>query len=322
MLPLPDYVDENRLVQMLERRVTESSKKRSFDPHSLRSLLRTYLRDNARRLSLIRDQLSRWPEQPFAELTRLRDSEQNRTVLVVGNGPSQSTVSAEDLAAFKARGGHIVVVNAFFNSDALIEVGPTAVVWSDGLTISRLLGDGVGLRRFRASLGSNAPSIFVPHRLRAEVGRLGVDCPVVPFCDTEIRFRWLRESRSTRPDRPRSYVSMTLLKALAIAQWIGYGNILVLGMDNTYPRDLYCSANNQILLRERHAFEADYVNDLTQEFRSVGDFLYEISLLMLDLAKFTDDRVVNLDPYSLTDAFEKVDSVERAGEILRGEVLP
>lgn len=315
----PGYAEENQIIQLLERRVITSSRKKSFDPHSLRGLLRVYLRDNARSLSLLHSALFSWRRNPFAGLTRLRNSQPNRTVLVVGNGPSQSTMSSEDLAAFRARGGHIFVVNTFYNSDALVEVGPTAVVWSDGLTIPRLLSDDTGLERFKRSLGSSAPLIFVPHRSVAEVGHLGVDCSVVPFCDMEIRYRGLKESRSTRPDRPRSYVSMTLFKALAIAQWIGYKNILVVGMDNTYPRDLYCSASNHVLLRERHAFESDYMNDLSQQFRSVGDFLYEISLLMLDLSKFADDRVLNLDPYSLTDTFKKAQSVEHAGQLLRGE---
>lgn len=322
VLQFPDYVEENKTVQMLERRIITSSKKKVFDPHSLKGLLRVYVRDNARSLSLLSSQILGWREKPFAELTGLRDSQPDGTALVVGNGPSQSTLSFEDLAAFKARGGHIFVVNNFFNSDALVEVGPTAVVWSDGLTIPRLLSDEAGLSRFRRSLESGSSYLFVPPEVQADVKRLGVDCSVVTFCDIEIRHRGLKESQSTRPDRPRSYVSMTLFKALAIAQWMGYRQILLVGMDNTYPRDIYSSASNEVLLRERHAFEGDYVNDLSQQFRSVGDFLFEISLVMLDLVKFADDRVVNLDRYSLTDTFRKVPSIESAGQLLRGVVLP
>ncbi len=306
---------------MLERRIVESRKAKAFDPHSLRNLLRNYLTDNVKLLSKLCGPLGTSRQHRFSELTRLRGSEPERTALVVGNGPSQSALKQEDLTVFKDRGGHIFVVNSYFNSDVLVRVKPTAVVWSDGLTIPRLLSDEVGLSRFKTSLEGNSPTIFVPHKFVNEVARLGVDCSVVPFCDTEIRYRGIKESRSTRPDRPRSYVSMTLFKALAISQWIGYERIFVIGMDNTYPRDLYSSASNQILLRERHAFEVDYVNDLSQQFRSVGDFLYEISLLMLDLTKFTDDRVVNLDPYSLTDTFEKVHNVENAGQLLRGGTL-
>jgi hypothetical protein len=320
---LPNYFAENELVQQLETRPVKSKRQRSYSPNSLRSLLKRYARDNLKLLAAHRI----WSKDIngrvlYQRLRDLQNSEGSRRVLVIGNGPSQELLCLEDLIEFKQTGGHILAVNNYFNSEALVRCGPSAVVWSDPASIPALLANEAALARFRASI-QNSPEVrfFVPSRLADMAAKLcetQISGEVILFCDSEARIRGLKESQSIRPDRPRSYVSMTLFKALAIALWLGYRDILLVGMDNTYPRDIYCSPDNTILLRERHAFETDYVHDISSEFATVSDFLYEIALLMSDTRKFQDPRVRNLDPYSLTDAYPKARDREHSRAILRG----
>ena len=101
---------------------------------------------------------------------------------------------------------------------------------------------------------------------------------------------------------------MTLYKALAMANWFGYQKIFVIGMDNTYPRDLYCDSQNKILMLENHTGEVDSVDDRSYMYDCVGDALAHLALLFFDAYKFSNAKTRNLDPYSLTDAFKKVES--------------
>jgi len=324
---LPNYFAENELVQQLETRHVKSNRQRSYSPYSLRSLLKRYARDNLKLLASQRIWGKAMDDRVvYQPLRDLQNSEGSRRVLVIGNGPSQELLCLEDLIEFKRTGGHVLAINNYFNSEALVQCGPSAVVWSDPGSIPALLANEDALARFRASV-QNSPEVrfFVPSYMTdmaSKFREIQISGEVIPFCDSELRIRGLKESQSIRPDRPRSYVSMTLFKALAIALWLGYRDILLVGMDNTYPRDLYCSPDNRILLRERHAFEADYVHDVSSQFATVADFLYDIALQMSDIRKFQDPRVVNLDPFSLTDAYPKAQNKEHARLILRGtEVL-
>jgi hypothetical protein len=111
---------------------------------------------------------------------------------------------------------------------------------------------------------------------------------------------------------------MTLYKALSVAIWLGYDRIYVLGMDNTYPRNVYCDRDNRVLNLEIHAGREDYAADWSRLYRGVGDLIYELAYLFYDARKFAAaGRVVNLDPYSLTDAFPKV-SIEELKVMPRG----
>ena len=75
---------------------------------------------------------------------------------------------------------------------------------------------------------------------------------ITGITDEEIRI-----FGNTSPVFPRGYVSMTLFKALALALFIDYDSIFVLGMDNTYPRNLYCDTHNRVMRLEHHA-KGDY----------------------------------------------------------------
>jgi hypothetical protein len=102
---------------------------------------------------------------------------------------------------------------------------------------------------------------------------------------------------------------MTLLKGLSMACWLGYDRIFILGMDNTYPRNLYCDSNNRILNHEIHAGAADWVQDMTNRYNSIADAITEIAEIFYDTRKFSRPSIINLDPYSLTDAFRKAQDI-------------
>jgi hypothetical protein len=79
-------------------------------------------------------------------------------------------------------------------------------------------------------------------------------------------------------------------------------------MDNTYPRNIYNDPDNHVCLVEQHAMIDDYLVDFSKEREGVAEVLEDIMQNFIDLRLFSKrhkDRIVNLDKYSLTDAFKK-----------------
>lgn len=103
---------------------------------------------------------------------------------------------------------------------------------------------------------------------------------------------------------------MTLYKALALTIFCGYDDIYLLGMDNTYPRDLYNTIDNRPFNLERHAngsyYSSMYVNNVASELFTLAHLFNDLALF----AKHSKGRITNLDPYSLVDAFPKASTVE------------
>jgi len=103
---------------------------------------------------------------------------------------------------------------------------------------------------------------------------------------------------------------MTLYKALAWGVYLGYSKIGLIGMDNTYPRNLYCDENNNVLNLETHAGKDDFVVDQSSLYPTMASALQELFLIFRDLERFPQRNIVNLDRYSLTDRFKKVEPQE------------
>lgn len=110
------------------------------------------------------------------------------------------------------------------------------------------------------------------------------------------------------PLLPRGYASLTAYKALAVANYLSYKRISILGIDNTMYHGLHVSPTNQILLKDHHFYKSDNDVDLSSFFpHGVADFFYDLSLCFMDLkSSFSKlNHVVNLDENSLVDAFTK-----------------
>jgi hypothetical protein len=236
-------------------------------------------------------------------LLRLRNTAREKAALVLGNGPSLGALSAERLAEFIAKGGDVFAVNLWNENETLSKVAPTYLTISDPSTLQPNTTDETMIRLKQYLIDNSATKILCPIRRHKSICEsFGTD-RVIAFCDSDLRYWW----SNVNPLLPRGYISMTLYKALAVASWLGYRKIFVLGMDNTYPRNIYCDRNNRVLNLEVHAGREDYTADMGDLYGSVGDMLHELAYLFYDARKFArSDRIVNLDPYSLTDAFPKV----------------
>jgi hypothetical protein len=259
-----------------------------------------------------------WRE--ISKLTSIKGSKVDRRAIIIGNGPSQDLIDHAALRKFKQNGNDIHVINYWNTNTRLSSISPSYFITSDPNTLceskyeepnSDISKSNANLRKYL--LEDSNITIMAPIWQVKYLKSIFGASRVMGFIDTEMRTL----SSNIDPRFPRGYLSMTLFKALAIAIHMGYREIYLIGMDNTYPRDIYCDSNNHIYRRERHAGGNDYMVDVTTLNPSMAVQMQDIFNLFSDLNRcFSNLNVLNLDPYSLTDVFPKVKSYDDIDSLL------
>lgn len=295
---------ENQYVNSLKRRIIKGRSSTRYPKLRLRAV--RYLGRTTTSLMTYIGEVIRYRDA-FATLAKLRNYRAGGKALVVGNGPSQGYMKAGFLEAFKRTGGEVFVVNFWNQNRNLSMFIPDYLVISDPATLS-FSEDVADLHDQNTSLlqylQCNASiKVICPFTRCKSIGGMIGEGRVIGFTDTELR----GITGNISPKYPRGYVTMTLYKALAMALYFGYKAVYVIGLDNTYPRNIYCDEQNRILNLEKHSGVADTVSDQSNVYSGVGPLLKELSVLFLDAKRFARRGIVrNLDRYSLTDAFPKV----------------
>lgn len=308
------YISENERVLRLERILSSAAKFPEFYPYSVGRLLGKRARALLGAWSYLHEICHGY--RYLRPIIKLRGTGTDRRAIVIGNGPSQGYLRSEDLIEFQNRGGAIYVLNFWNKNKSLANVIPNYLMISDPDTLNA--NASADLRESNQELShylnqNSTIKIICPLlRCRELASKFGAD-RVVGVVDSEMR-GW---HAGTSPLFPRAYLSMTLYKVLAVAVWAGYSDIFVIGMDNTYPRNLYSDMHNRLLRLETHAGIDDFLIDLTEACGSVANIIFGIGEIFYDLRVFSRSKnIINLDPYSLTDAFPKVADRDSAKYIL------
>jgi hypothetical protein len=249
------------------------------------------------------------------KLSALKSIKRGKRALVLGNGPSLGYLNEERFRKFQESGGEVFSVNNW-SSTHLSSVTPDYLVISDGASlvdpdssIGELLSDDVKEKQalLKAFLNEHKQvKIACPLVRVKELAKQFGKERIMGFVDHEMR----AISSNIDPRFPRGYVSLTLFKALAIAIYMGYEEICLLGMDNTFPRDTFCDSNNTIYRLERHAGGKDSIFDQSAYYPSMDVWAQDLLDLFADLHRcFNGHQIINLDPFSLTDVFRKIDDL-------------
>jgi hypothetical protein len=240
------------------------------------------------------------------DLLPLRDQHRGESCLVFGNGPSLSILDPAKVKAISEGGMDVFCVNHFVESDKFDLPHGVSLVLSDPKTlegdwVSRYAESKVPVRR-----------VFIPHRIYkpglVQAAKGGFE--VFPFNDNAVS--WIF-SRNIDPTRPRSYLSMTLYKALAIAVFLGYSKIFLCGLDNSYVKTFFVDSENRLYRMDEHFDSEIYQLDGQRDYHlsdrygpgGVAAMLMDYALQFSQLHRFPQDRIVNLDPDSLIDVFSK-----------------
>ena len=293
------YIEQNKHRASLPKFKLEEGQPRFFPGRSAFGLLKFKLRSVRTIASGILKNTFRYSR--LSRLAKLKGTGTGKSVLVLGNGPSQGFLDPKKLSSFIEQGDHLFTVNFYNNNLSLSPICPNYHVISDPIALSpyapnRFTQSIMALREY---LQKNAEiTICVPMDFD-----LGDEFANRAIYFNDIEACWW--SKNINPLFPRGYLSMTLYKALAIACFVGYDNIYVLGMDNTYPHDIFVDRQNNVCNVERHGGGPDHVTDQSPLYQGTEDVLWDLCFIFFDLQLFKDNSIVNLDPYSLTNVFPK-----------------
>ena len=130
---------------------------------------------------------------------------------------------------------------------------------------------------------------------------------IFPFVSTPISSKMFRH-----PLIGVDFVDMSTFHGLNILQFAGFSEILLIGIDNTYPHCVYSDQDNRALLLEEHAFSAPFMKDFSQHW-SVADLIADALEIYDSFNRFDSHNVLNCDPLSLLDTFKKSDKFNLIG---------
>lgn len=242
----------------------------------------------------------------LTELKRVKifhNSEKGKNAFVFANGPSLLKLDFDKIKYYqKELGFRVIGVNSFILNGKII---PDYYVLSDpaffgnyyNITEEKIKEINMVLKL----LEKYKVTLFVPLEFK---NKIRICTEIYYFNDYELR--WFNKN-VIDITKPRSYLSMTAYKALAIACYMGFEKIYIAGFDNNWFKTLTVDEENRIYYFNEHGIRQSdsgkhYVRD--DEGSNLGEVLFSHSYLFTDLHKFPKN-IINLDKSSLVDAFSK-----------------
>jgi hypothetical protein len=244
----------------------------------------------------------------------LRNTYKHTSAFVFANGPSLKKLDFFKVKKYQEEGFKIFCVNSFIGDGTGLIFIPDYYVLSDPAffgfydELYENLGKEADKRIKEIKNNINALKNYKDIKLFVPIqfyGRLELNNEIFYFND--IEYRWFNKN-VTNIIYPRSYISMTAYKALAIACFMGFKKIYICGFDNDYFKSITVDIENNLYYANMHFKEQgdDKVRKvLHNEASNIAELLRGFASLFEDLYKFPKDRIINLDNESLVDAFSK-----------------
>jgi hypothetical protein len=237
-------------------------------------------------------------------LRQLKGSKTGQIALVLGNGPSLNRINLEDILKHSP---DVFVLNDYYMKDLAKVLKPSFYCLSDPDSFYQPERN---VRHSNSSavayMEENNCTLLISHLYRKV--DLGTKCKSLYFNDRELSIF----NRNINPLRIRGYSSLTILKSLSIAVFLGYSQIYILGVDNTEHRALIGDKNNDIWLRTDKLYEDNASNPLNYPLHLTSGLAGKFSQYATwfnDFSKFPCDRIINLDLESIIEYFPKSDVI-------------
>ena len=235
----------------------------------------------------------------------VKNSKFGKVALVLGSGPSLNSLNVDVLNDYI---DDIFVINSFNQLDVAERVRPSFYGLSDPAHFGALSeSQNMELAEILDYIESADATLILPHT--AYRAQIFAGSSRIFFDDRERIFL----NHNLGPLRPRSYGSTTIYKMLALATFMGYEEIFILGFDNTNflnyrgrPDNLLQDLGGATASR-RNGLKSTFIGEYEREFTSgMAGRMQSYAHLFGDLHKFKKFNIKNLDQFSLTDAFPKV----------------
>lgn len=278
----------------------------SYRGESLTRLLRVKLRHLAKFIAeYFQNPFQRW--QRLGAIRQLRNSKIGSQALVLGLGPSLLKLNPYSVRSMQL-GNHIEVfaVNAFALSETARHLTPDHYVLTDPAYF------GSNQEHYKASSRASPEDVWQYLREHEEVNIFIPHNKRVPDYIDSTRVLHINALglpgliSNLAPTRPRGYLAITAYSALAIAGWMKFDRILMIGIDNSQYRSMALSTNRRVAVGASHAYTSNDVqlNELKifQE-GGVAAYFEDVARLYGNLRLFRDLNIENLDQESLVDCF-------------------
>lgn len=238
------------------------------------------------------------------ELNMLKNSKIGRSALVLASGPSADGLNHDFLERFV---DDVLVINGFNKLKIAEKIKPVFYGLSDPAHLKDLSGKQESERQELLSYVEKVgATLFLPHHAYKNQAFNEFQC--LFFDDRELTFF----NNSINPTKPRGYGSTTIYKMLALACFLNYDKIYILGIDNTNFYNYRGTPDNRIVdigLNTAESIDesrSTFISDYERAFTSgIAGRMQSYSHLFGDLGKFPRDKIINLDPNSLIDIFPK-----------------
>ncbi len=306
-----EYIQENREAFSLKKIVTEHyGKPLSNETATLTGIVHNIIKD------LVKGPLSYLKQlyygyKHISLLNTIKGSKKNKFAIVIGNGPSQDFITQDTLQKFQNLDNDVFAINFWHKNKRFDKIIPNYLVFSDAATLSSnavssqrndlITKENENLKKYL--LLNSEIKIMSPIARVKQLSDILGGRQIYGFIDNQMS----SVSSNIDPRFPRGYCSLTLYKALALAIFMGYKKIYLIGMDNTYPRDIFCDSNNRVYNLDRHAGSPNALLDMTKISPTMDVNLLFLFRIFYDLRRcFGGSQVLNLDCFSLTDVFPKI----------------
>jgi len=241
----------------------------------------------------------------FNQTKKYKNTFKDFNVFVFGGGSSLNKIDLRKIKRYqKEKNYKVFCVSSYIISDAAGIVMPDFYLLSDPAFFGET--SKVSKERLKEieetikKINDNNIICFVPLQFK---NRNKIN-NVVYFNDFE--YRWSKNV--TDITKPRSYLSLTAYKAIAVACYLGFEKIYICGIDCDYFKYIEVNEKNEIYYLNPHFFNQSdsCLLKVTKDWaNNLGELLYKLSFLFLDFYKFPKDKIINLDKTGLIDAFTK-----------------
>jgi len=234
-------------------------------------------------------------------LRDIRNSKSGKIALVLGNGPSLDTLNVDSI---RDHVDDIFVCNDFYSLQIAKSIKADYYCFSDPFYF-------VNSKKFHENrelvdyLEKSSCLLYISHFYRSQIEKLSF--PFLLFNDRE----WFFFNKNISPTKSRAYSSVTIYKGLALACYMGYSKIYILGIDNTEFDSYRSNSINEIFMggENNYANRTDDAQILgRQVLKFPGDLagrFHSLANLFHDLRLFSRFPIINLDPNSLITVFPK-----------------
>lgn len=236
----------------------------------------------------------------LSALRNMKGTKKGMKALVLGNGPSLGKINIDNI---RQTNPDIFVVNSFNQMDLASKIKPDYYCLSDPDSIIE-------------------PERPVPHDTNSTIEYITKnECTLItshfyrkiqlPQSMNRIYFNdkeFTLFGMNLNPCFPRGYSSITILKTIAVALYMGYDKIYLLGVDNTEFKSLVGDIDNHTLIDTSNLYDKGSVVAMKYIFGSAGGIagqFLQYATWFGDFAKFPRDRIINLNTESLIDVFPK-----------------